>query len=238
MRVTGDGMRRAAPLLAPGMVALGTAACGSGAPKAASSTGASSGSKTAFCNADIDLDRAGSSASSMQAFLTVLKNHPADLSALKNDAPAAVRSQAQTLVAAADQAMARNDPSGLDTAATSNAGGAVDTFCGVDGSGKPLPSYFGAGKGSAFCSVEAQINQATTTAQGPQQILAFLSSHQDLVNQFSTDSASLPAAQKAEAQQLVSTARTAISSNDATPLGSDATISASTDLSVYCGQNS
>lgn len=137
----------------------------------------------------------------------------------------------------ADKAIADNNANELESAAGSAAGAAVDTFCGVDGRGKPLPSYFAAGKGTAFCSVNAQINQGTSTATSGADVLAFLSAHQDLVNQFANDLSSLPAAQKAEAEQLVTTTRAAISSHDGTALGSQTTADAANDIGLYCGQN-
>ena len=229
--------RGVAALLASGLVAVGGAACGTSTPKAASPNGAGGADKTAFCNADVTLDQAGNSVTSMDGFLAVLKNHPAELSALKNDGPASIRSQARALVAAEEKAVADNNASELESPAPRDNGAAVDTFCGVDGSGKRLPSYFAAGKGTAFCSVDGQINHAVTTATSPTQVLAFLTAHPDLVNEFAADLSSLPAAQKAEAQQLVTTTRTAMSTNDATPLGSQTTSTDAGDLGVYCGEN-
>lgn len=228
--------RTAITFLLGGLLALGVAACGSSTPKAASSAGG--GNKTAFCNADIAIDKAGSSVTTMAGFLTVLESNQSDLAILKNDGPGSIRSQAQGLVSVVEKAIADHNPNDLNTNAADNDGAAVDTFCGVDGSGNPLPSYFAAGKGTAFCSVSDQINQGTSTATGPPQILSFLTAHQSLVNDYATDLASLPAKQKAEAEELVTIARTAITSKNAAPLGSTTVQNDSGDIQDYCGHNS
>jgi len=230
--------RMGTSFLLVGLLAVGAAACGSSTPKkTASSTAASAGNKAAFCNADIDIDKASQNTTSMAGFLSLLKSHQADLTAIKNDGPASIHSQAQALVATAEKAIADNNPNEINSSAGNNDGAAVDTFCNVDGSGNPLPSYFGTGKGTAFCSVADQINQGTNAATGAPQVMAFLAAHQNLVNEFATDLSTLPVKQKAEAQYLVTTTRAAISSNNPTALGASTTASDSEDIQLYCGQN-
>jgi len=220
------------------LLAVGVAACGSSSPKSsASSPAASTGNKTAFCNADIAINKASNSVTTMAGFLALLKGHQSDLSALKNDGPAPIRNQAQALVASAAKAIADNNPNELNTGSGGADGAAIDTYCGVSGSGSPLPSYFGMGKATALCSVNDQINQGTSTATDPSQVLSFLAAHQALVNEFASDLSNLPAMQKAEAQQLVNTARAAISSNNPAALGSSTVSNDSADVGLYCGHN-
>ncbi len=228
--------RTLATVLLIGLLAAGVAACGSSTPKkAASSTATSTGNKTAFCNAQIAIDKAFS-VTTFAGYLTVAKSHQSDLTAVRNDGPAPIRSQAQGLVTLTEKAIADNNPNELITSAGASDAAAVDTFCGVDGNGNPVPSYFGAGKGTAFCSVSNQINKATSTATPPQ-ILSFLLAHQNLANEYATDLSALPAKQKAEAQQLATISRTAISSNNPAGLGSTTANNDSADINLYCGQN-
>ena len=53
-------------------------------------------------------------------------------------------------------------------------GADIDTYCGVDGSGNPLPKYFATGKGSSFCTTFLPIFQAVGSAGTPAAVLAAL----------------------------------------------------------------
>jgi hypothetical protein len=225
-----------------GLVAIGGAACGSsGSSPAASgstSTSAVSASKTAFCDANTTLDKASSSTTSGADFITVLKSHASTLATLKaNIPPGKVGTEASALLQAVDTAVSTNNPDVFNNPALQANGGDIDTYCGVDGGGNPLPAYFGAGKSTAFCGVNDQISAGTNTAQSPADILTFLSAHQDLVSQFTADVPNLPSSIKSQAQDLATTAKQAIASKDATPLGSDAISTDAMNVSLYCGQN-
>ena len=100
-------VRSAVSVTLLGLAALAMGACGSSTPKASSSsTGADSGNKAAFCKANIALDKAGQSVMSMDGFLAVLKAHASDVNTIKNEAPPAIRPQAQALVAVEEKAVA------------------------------------------------------------------------------------------------------------------------------------
>lgn len=218
-----------------GLVAVGGAACGSSGNKNAASTSAQS-KKTAFCAADVTLDKAGAAVTSSSGFLDVLKANTPAIAATQANAPSGkVGTEAKALASAANSAVASNNANALQQVPNSYSAD-VDTYCGVDGNGDPLPSYFRAGKGSAFCSVNDQISAGTTAAQGPADILVFLKAHQNLVNQVGNDLGSLPSSLKPEVQTLVTTTKQAIATNDSallTPgIGGDAR-----DADLYCGNN-
>ena len=216
-----------------GLLAVGGTGCSSSGSKTAATTS----QKAAFCAADVTLDKAGSAVNSPSAFLDVLKANPTAIAALQANAPSGkVGTEAKALVSAANSAVASNNANSLSQVPNSY-GADVDTYCAVDGNGDPLPSYFGVGKGSAFCSVNDQISAGTTAAQSPADILVFLKAHQNLVNQVGNDLGSLPSSLKSEVQTLVATSQQAIATNNSNLLtqaiGKDAM-----DADLYCGKNS
>lgn len=224
--------------IALGLVAISGAACGSSGSTNAASTSTTTANKTAFCNANKTMDKASSSVTTPAGFLAVLKANASTLATLKgNLPPGKVGTEANALVQAADTAVATNNPNAMASPSLRSDGADVDTYCGVDGSGDPLPSYFGAGKTTAICSVQSQINAGTQSAQGPADVLTFLSAHQDLVNQFANDVPGLPASIKSQAQVLVTTARQAIATKNSDLLNSQAISTDEMNVSLYCGEN-
>ena len=224
-----------APVFVLVLVAAGAAACGSSGPSASATAAAH---KRLFCAANETLDKASTSVTSEAGFLAVLKAHPSQLATIKVDAPAGkAGSEARALASAAQKAVADNDINALNSPSLNNAGGDVDTYCGVDGNGDPLPSYFAAGKGSAFCATSNSINNGTSDAASAADVLTFLKAHQDLVTQFASQLSALPSAVKADAQDLVSTAQSAISSDNANLLGTQTVQTDSMTVNLYCGVN-
>jgi hypothetical protein len=216
-------------VLGIGLVA-GLAGCSSSNP-----TG-SAAQKSAFCGANIAIDKASANVNSQTDFVTVLKAHRSQLSTMQNNLPGgSLGTEARDEINAADQAIAKNSANPLNSI-PSTAGGDLDTYCGVDGSGNPLPSYFAAGKGTALCSVNSKIDAGTANAQGPSDILAFLKAHQDLVSQFAADMSSLPSSLTEEGQQLVTSAQQAIATNNANLLN-QTVLTDAMDMDLYCGQN-
>jgi hypothetical protein len=216
-----------------GALALGATACGSSAPSAAATAAKH---KTDFCNANDKIDKASANVTSVAGFLTVLKTHKTALRVMERDAPAGtVGKDARAEVKAGNAAIAANNANSL--LSTPNYGGAVDTYCGVDGNGAPLPSYFATGKGTPICTVNNSINQGTQNASSAAQVYAFLAAHQSLVNQFATYVPGLPTSIRSDAQTLVTTAKAAIAAKNPGALGSPAVGAASMNMSLYCGQN-
>ncbi|HET6966159.1 MAG TPA: hypothetical protein VFH58_15390 [Acidimicrobiales bacterium] len=226
------------------MAAL-AAACGSSATPAASSSGgngsarnsAASASKGAFCADDVKLDKAGSAVMSMAGYVQVLKTNQSLLTDMAKHLPSgSLGTEAQQLLGAANTAVSTDSGAGLSSPALMKAGADVDTYCGVDGSGDPVPSNFGQGKRTAFCSVDSQISAGTASATDAASVLAFLSSHRSLVDTFGADLSSLPSSIKSTAQTLYSTTQSAISTGNAGAFGSRA-IHDATDVDLYCGIN-
>ncbi len=184
------------------------------------------------------MDKAGANVTSAAGLLDVLKANPGLLKAMENNyPPGSVGQQARQLVRAANTAVASGDTSALNSQSLSLAGGDVDTYCRVDGNGDPLPGYFGAGKKTTFCPVSDKIDQGTQAAADSAGVLAFLSAHQDLLNQYSARSSELPSSLRIVALTLVTAARNAIATNNASLLGTAAITKASMTISLYCGKN-
>ena len=226
-------------------MAVGTAtACSSSSKSASSSSSSTSATgsanastKSAFCSAEITINKASVSANSDQDFLNVLKANQPAISALDQDAPAGkIGTEAKALAATAHKAIAANSTDPLNTVPRSYSSD-IDGYCGVDGNGDPLPSYFGQGKGTKFCQVEAQLNAGTSNAQGPSDLLAFLKSHQDLVSQAATDVSSLPSPVQAETQTLITAVQKAIATNNPSLLETQDVQKGAMDSSLYCGED-
>ena len=136
-----------------------------GGTEAGAASGSGHANKTALCSANEAIDKATASVSSTAGLLAVLKTHAADINTMKKDAPAgAVGATVKRVVAAADSAIASGNANALNSVPN---GGAVDTYCGVDGEGVPLPKYFATGKGTTFCATFVPIYQGVATASSP-----------------------------------------------------------------------
>jgi hypothetical protein len=96
--------------------------------------------------------------------LTVLKDNKTALSGKADNLPSGpVGTGAHQIVAVARKAIASGDANDLNVGPS---GGDIDTYCGVDGNGDPLPTYFATGKGSSFCSTFIPIYDAVGNASG------------------------------------------------------------------------
>ena len=101
-----------------------------GGTAAGASTGSGHPNKTAFCSANVAIDKATAKVTSEAGLLAVVKTHSADLKAMKKDAPAgAVGATVRKVVAAVDTAIASGNANDLNNVPN---GAAVDTYCGVD----------------------------------------------------------------------------------------------------------
>lgn len=216
-----------------GLLTFGVAAYGGKIPKAGATTHPV---KTAFCAANDSIDKAGANVNSASGFLAVLKAKRAALAAMEKNAPAGkIGKDVRALVKAALAAIAKNNANLLNN--PSLGGGAIDTYCGVDGNGNPLPAYFAAGKGSPFCSVSSAINAGTQNATDAAGVLTFLADHQSLITQYASYVPSLPRPIQSDAQTLVTTAQSAISTNNSNLLGTETVSQDSMAVQLYCGQN-
>ncbi len=214
---------------------LGAAACSSSSTS--STTSGTPSTKAAFCGANITIDKAGANTTSAAGFLAVLEANQASLNAMEKNSPAGqLGTDARELVKAARAAIASNNANSLNNPSLNN-GAKLDTYCGVDGNGDPLPAYFASGKGSAFCSTSNAISAGTNSAIDAAGVLTLLAAHQSLINKYASDISSLPSSIRTDAQTLVTTARAAIASYSSTQLGTPEVSQASMQVQLYCGQN-
>jgi hypothetical protein len=119
-----------APVAALLLLVLLAAACSSsGGSKA-------DGDKTAFCKTNSDINAELNKATSPQDVITTFKKFEKDFDAYLKNAPAEVKSEAQTQVDFARKIIKDNDPTELQTEdkSVTAAGKKVDSFCGVSSS--------------------------------------------------------------------------------------------------------
>jgi len=191
-------------------------------------------SKAAFCGANESIDRASANVTTNAGFLAVLKSHAHDLTIMKKDAPAGSLGQTvQETISAAEAALSANNANDLNNLPSS---GGIDTYCGVAGNGKPLPSYFGTGKTTAFCSTFLPIFEAVGNAPNAAGVLAALTAHQAQISQLASELPTLPKSIKAKATTTVATAQAAIKANNAAAITGSGSGSAQS-VALYCGQN-
>jgi len=189
--------------------------------------------KSAFCSADLSLDKASVNVTSASQLLAMLKAHPAALRALKQNAPSgAVGREVKAVVNAAQQAISSNNPNVLNNPALS--GGSIDTYCGVDGTGNPLPKYFATGKGGTFCTQFVPIYNAATNASSIAATLAVLVAHKAQMAQLATEVPRLPSSVRSKANAEINSVQAAIGENSTTPLNQAGPPQV---LAFYCGQN-
>ena len=192
-------------------------------------------SKSAFCSANDSIDRASANVNSNAGFLAVLKTHSHDLAVLKENAPSgAVGQLAIEVVNDAEAAVAANNANDLNNLPD---GASLDTYCGVDGNGNPLPAYFGTGDSTPFCSNFIPIYQDTSNATSRSAVLAVLTAHQSQINQLASELSTLPKSIKTKATAAVNKAQAAIKANNPAKLGNGNGNGPAAYVALYCGQN-
>lgn len=92
----------------------------------------------------------------------------------------------------------------------------------------------GAGDKVAFCSDNAQLDQATAAAQQPADLVPIFKASQSLLGDFQSKA---PSAIVAQAGVLVLAADHAISSGDASAFATAKVVDAGKKVDAYCGQN-
>jgi len=229
-------MRRV--VMASTAVMLGVLAAGivAGSSIGVSTAGASIyASKAAFCGANESIDRASANVRSNAGFLAVLKTHTHQLAILKKNAPpGAVGQQVQQVVSDAEEAISSDNANALNNLPN---GGDIDTYCGVDGNGNPLPSYYGKGTKTGFCLTFVPVWQATQNAPNLAGVLSVLTAHQAQVNQLATELSSLPKSIKAKATAAVDKAQKAIATKNPSAIGGGNGNGPANYVALYCGQN-
>jgi hypothetical protein len=211
---------------------MGFASCSNSSSSSATTTAATR--KAAFCGGNIKIDKAGANVTSNAGFLAVLKDNKSALSAMADNLPpGTVGTDARQEVTEARKAVATNNVNVLNNATPS---GDIDTYCGVDGNGDPLPAYFSTGKGTSFCTTFLPIFQAVGNANGPTAVLAVFNADKAQVAQLATEVSGLPASIKAEASTTVSKAQAAVTEQNAAAIQGNGS-GAAAKVALYCGQN-
>jgi hypothetical protein len=217
--------------------AVGVAACSSSS-SSSTTTAAATNSKTVFCGYNTTLDKGSASVSSEADFLTYLKANKTVLDNLGKSIPNdSIKAQATALFNAAEKAVANNDINALNDPALSAGGAAIDTYCGTQGDGTPLPANFAAGKGTPLCAAEATLSAGAGNAATPAASLAFLAANQATINAFAAALPGAPSDIQTDGNTLVTTTKAAIAANDPNQLGSQAFQTASNAVDLYCGVN-
>jgi hypothetical protein len=193
-------------------------------------------SKAAFCEANDSIDRAGANVSSNAGFLAVLKKHTHDLTVLKENAPSGALGQTvQGTVTEAETAISSNNANELNNIPD---GANIDTYCGVNGNGNPLPAYFSKGTGTAFCSTFLPIYVAVSNAPNAAGRVAALTAHEAGINQLASELSTLPKSLKAKATATLDKAQAAIKTNNPAKInGSGNGSGPAMYVALYCGQN-
>jgi hypothetical protein len=193
-------------------------------------------SKAAFCGANNAIDRESANVESVTGFLNVLKSHPNQWDAMKKNVPSgALGATVRKLISAVESAQNTGN-TGAFSNALSTSGGNVDTYCGVEGDGKPLPAYFNEGTKTAFCKAFLPVYEAVGYESSNEAALSALTAHQTQISQLASELTTLPEPVKAKATLLVNTAQTAIIAKNAAPVTNDHS-SNGPDVALYCGQN-
>jgi hypothetical protein len=216
------------------MAAVGVTACSSNS-SSTTTTAAATNTKAVFCGYQTTLDKGSANVNSDAAFLAYLKANQTLIDNLAKSIPNdSIKDQATTLYNAAKAAIAANSTNALNDPSINVDGGAVDTYCGVQGDGTPLPANFAAGKGSTFCADEAFISSGLGNAAAPADAITFLKANQAKIADFA---ANIPSAVQSDAQSLVAAANAALAANDGTLIQTQAVQTAGNNVDLYCGVN-
>jgi hypothetical protein len=194
-------------------------------------------SKTAFCGANNAIDRESANVDSVSGFLKVLKAHPSQWNTMKKNVPSgALGTQVKKLISAVDTAESTGNTGDFISAVSGSSGGDVDSYCGVDDEGKPLPAYFNKGTKTPFCQAFLPVYEAVGDESSNQAVLAVLTAHQAQISQLASELSTLPKPVKAKASVILSNAQAAITAKNAAPVTNDHGPNAQ-DVALYCGQN-
>ena len=211
-------------------------ACGS-TSKTAISGGTPAPSKSVFCVDNVKLDKGFANIQNSSDALNAMKANQSVIDEMAAHLPpGTVGSEANQVLTAVREAIAKNDVNVL--ASLNNGYGAdIDTYCGVDTNGDPLPADFAKGKGTSLCNADASLSNGVGNASDSTAALAYLRAHQSQIDTFAGSVSSLPSSVQSAAQTLVSTSRTAITSNDPSGLDGQSFQDAANAVDLYCGIN-
>jgi len=226
--------------LVSGAMVMAGAALGTGASEAAAmslgeNAGTGSATRSAFCSANDELDRATANISSLAQVVPILRANQNLVNELAHNLPAGqIGNEAQKVVQAARTVIRTGSPNVLNGQAFQNGTTDMNVYCRVDGNGNALPPYYDTGKATALCRKGAAVANDVAPSQ-PSASLAFLKSHQNDVSTFAGNLSSLPKNLRADGQEAVKDMQDAISSGSASTLETHAFDAAAVAISDYCG---
>lgn len=96
--------------------------------------------KAQFCIDNAILDKATSAAQTGSELISILKSHENTILDFQKTAPSSIVVDAGALISAAQAAIKSGDPGGVTTKSISQAGTAVDAYCGQNPDGSPIGS--------------------------------------------------------------------------------------------------
>jgi hypothetical protein len=170
---------------------------------------------------DDTIDRDTANVESEAGFVKALKAHKHQIDVMKANLPSgSVGKDAKKLLNTAKSVIAGGNPNQFFAAAGNNSG-AIDTYCGVQENGTPLPAYFKQGTKTSFCKTFLPAYEAVSNATSDATTLSAVTSHQTQINQLASELSTLPKSIKTQATDLIQTAQSAITANSATPIAND-----------------
>lgn len=219
-----------------GLSGFAFAACGSSS-KATSSGATTANTTSVFCGDNVKLDKAFANVQNATELLNAIKANQSVINEMTAHLPPGkVGNEAKQVLTAVQQAIAKNDASVLANVNNSY-GGDIDSYCGVDTNGDPLPADFAKGKGTSLCNADVALSNGVGNASDSTAGLAYLKAHQSEIDTFAAGVSGLPTSVQSAAQTLVSTSRTAITSNDPSGLDGQSFQDAANAVDLYCGIN-
>ena len=121
--------------------------------------------KGAFCGANDRIDRDTANVVSATGFVKALKVHKHQIDVMKANLPSgSVGQDAKKLLNIAESVIAGGNPNQF-FAAAGNSSGAIDTYCGVQENGQPLPAYFKQGTKTSFCKTFLPVYEAVSNVR-------------------------------------------------------------------------
>jgi hypothetical protein len=211
-------------------------ACGSSS-NTASTGGTTANTQSVFCTDNVKLDKAFANVQSASDALNAMKANQSVINEMAAHLPPGkVGNEAKQVLTAVQQAIVKNDANVLANLNNSY-GGDIDTYCGVDTNGDPLPADFSKGKGTSLCNTDVALSSGVGNASDSTAALAYLKAHQSEIDTFAGGVSGLPSSVQSAAQTLVSTTRTAITSNEPSGLDGQSFQDAANTVDLYCGIN-
>ena len=76
----------------------------------------------------------------------------------------------------------------------------MDTYCGVQGNGHPLPEYYNKGTTTVFCKTFLPVYEAVSNTTSDAATLSAVTSHQTQINQLASELSTVPKSSRTKRQ--------------------------------------